>query len=300
MQAFVLAAGLGTRLRPLTDELAKPLVPVGDGPLLDHIVRALRSAGATRVVANAHFRAADVIAYGAAHDVSVAHEIELRGTAGGLTHAASLLEGDSVLLYNGDIYAPKLDLAALVALGVDWPAAIGVLAVRPRARGEGNVGMRDDGTIVRLRRQSFADETRGGEFLGIHLLAPALRRALPESGGLIEDGYLPAMARGAVVRAFCTDVPFFDVGTLEGYAAANAAWLRGRNLASWVHPTASAEGELDGSIIGERAIVSGAGALTRCIVWPGARAVAPLADHVVTKSAIVAVQGSRDSVTLRG
>ena len=82
--AFLLAAGLGTRLRPLTDEIAKPLVPVGDAPLLGHVLAQVRAAGAARVVANAHFRADDVVAFGRANAVDVVVEKELRGTAGGL------------------------------------------------------------------------------------------------------------------------------------------------------------------------------------------------------------------------
>lgn len=296
--AFVLAAGLGTRLRPLTDELAKPLVPVGDTPLLGHVVRSVRAAGFGRVVANAHFRAEDVLAYGRANDVAVAHETELLGTAGGLANAAPLLGDGAVLIYNGDIYAPGLELERLAPRLGD---ALAVLVVRPRPAGEGNVGLRDDGTVVRLRKQSFAPEARGGEFLGIHLVAPAFRALTPAQGGLIEDVYLPAMARGLEVRAFCTDVPFVDVGTPAGYAAANAAWLASRGLGAWAHETARVACILDGSVVGAGAEVSGPSdaALTRCVVWPRARVMAPLADHFVTPRGALAVHAAVGSATLR-
>lgn len=295
MQALVLAAGLGTRLRPLTDELAKPLVPIGDEPLLGHVVRGLKSAGVTRIVANAHHRPADVAAFASANGVAVSEEAELLGTAGGLRRAAQLFGDGDVLVYNGDIYAPTLDVHQL---GASVGAAMGVLFVRPRSKGEGNVGMRADGTVVRLRRESFADEELGGEFLGIHLVSAELRAGLPERGCLVGDGYLPALRRGAQVRAVCTYVPFLDVGTLGSYLAANVEWLKARGVSAYAHPTARVSCALEDSVVGAGADASGEGALVRCVVWPGARATAPLDDCVVTARSVVRVPAS--SGTLPG
>lgn len=285
-QAFVLAAGLGTRLRPLSDERAKPVVPVGDAPLLAQVVAAIRASGAQRVVANAHFRAADVTTVARELGLEVADEPELLGTAGGLSNVAPLLAPGPVLLYNGDIYAPELELGALLdGLGDDFAR----MAVHLRPKGEGNVGIGAEGRIVRLRTTSYGHELAGGDFLGIHVVSAAFRARTPRSGGLIEDVYLPAMADGAVVRAFPTRAPFHDVGTRAGYAAANAAWLTARRLAAWVHPTATvAPGvEVLGSIVGAGASVAGRAALARCVVWPGAKATAPLAGSVVTPTQLV-------------
>lgn len=293
--ALVLAAGLGTRLRPLTEELAKPLVPIGDEPLLGHVVRGLQGAGVTRIVANAHHRAADVVSFAAANGVTVSEEAALLGTAGGLRHAGELLGDGDVLVYNGDIYAPALDVRLLGASAGD---ALGVLLVRPRAKGEGNVGLLGDGAVVRLRRESFADEELGGEFLGIHLVSAELRAGLPEVGCLVGDGYLPALRRGARVRAVCTDVPFTDVGTLEAYLAANVAWLQARGANAFAHPTARVTCALEDSVVGAGGQAGGEGALVRCVVWPGSRAIAPLRDCVVTPRGVVHVAAA--SGTLPG
>ncbi len=284
LSAFVLAAGLGTRLRPLSDERAKPTVPVGDRPLLAHVVAAVRAVGAERVVANAHFRADDVRALAAELGVSVADEPELLGTAGGLANAGALLGDGPVLLYNGDIYAPELDLGGLVGALLGAQDAFAAMAVRPRPRGEGNVGIGEGNRIVRLRTTSFGEEQEGGEFLGIHAVSAAFRALTPKAGGLIEDVYLPAMGRGALVTAFRVGVAFHDVGTLAGYAAANAAWLAVQGLRAWADPTATVDPRvtLDGSLVGAGARVTGSGTLARCVVWPGARAEAPLADTAVT------------------
>jgi mannose-1-phosphate guanylyltransferase len=290
---MVLAAGLGTRLRPLTEKCAKPLVPVGDRPALAHVVDRLRAAGLARIVVNAHHRAADVSAFAerAGDGLVVSAERELLGTAGGVHRAASLLGGGDVLVYNGDILA-EVDLRGLVEAhaargGGEGGAA--TLAVRPLARGHGSVGLDREGRVVRLRDRSFADESSGGEFLGIHVLGEVLRTRLPARGCLVGDVYLPALERGVGLNAFLHAGPFFDIGSVEGYLAANLAWLSGRGLEQWAGPRARiAPGLLlRHAVVGEDATVDGAGSLERCVVWPGARATGPLADAVVAPGYVV-------------
>jgi mannose-1-phosphate guanylyltransferase len=277
---MVLAAGLGTRLRPLTDRCAKPLVPVGDHPALDHVLDRLRAAGATRLVVNAHHALEPMRAFAAARpDVSLSIEDQLLGTAGGIARAASLLGGGDVLVWNGDILA-DIDVGALVASR----GGEATLVVQPLARGEGSVGVDAEGHVVRLRREKFGVEARGGEFLGVHVLGAALRTVLPEQGGLIEDLYVPALARGAKISAVWHEGPWHDIGTIERYVEANVAWLEERGLSSWTGPGARVDAgiALDRSVVGEGARVSGRGTLAGCVVWPGASAEAPLEGVVVT------------------
>ncbi len=278
---MVLSAGLGTRLRPLTDHRAKPLVPVGDRPALAHVLEHLRAAGVPRVVVNAHHLADQVVAFARAQpgDVRVSEEAELLGTAGGIAQARGLLGEGDVLVWNGDILA-EVDVGALVAAH-EAPAT---LVVQPLARGAGAVGLDGQGHVVRLRTERFGDETRGGQFLGIYVLGAALRDRLPSPGGLVEDVLVPALARGEVVRAFEFHGAWHDIGTLDSYREANRAWLAVRGLASWVAPgaTVASSVSLDRSLVGQGAVVEGEGSLARCIVWPGARAVAPMHDRIVT------------------
>src|SRR6185503_7901029 len=108
--AIVLCSGLGTRLRPLTDELAKPLMPVGDRPVLAHIAAALARAGAGSIVANTHHRADDFACKIEHLNVKVhfIYEPNILGTAGGVANAAGALGDGSVVVWNGDILAPEL------------------------------------------------------------------------------------------------------------------------------------------------------------------------------------------------
>jgi len=284
--AMVLAAGLGTRLRPLSDWRAKPAVPVGDAPAMVQVLRALRAAGLARIACNTHHRAADVRSLAEAEGVFVSHEEDLLGTAGGVAGARGFLGPGPVLVYNADILAPGLDLVRLTA-SLRGEA---VLAVRLGPKDSGNVGIDAHGRVVRLRKQSFGVEAQGGEFLGIHVLGAGL--ALPRVGCLVGDVYLPALARGVELSAFPVDTPFFDVGSLEGYAAANDAWLSARGLDAWVAGDAEVgEGvRLERSVVGARARVTGSGVVARCVVWPDAHVMAPLSDAVVTPHGTIALR----------
>src|SRR5580692_7963755 len=138
---MILGAGLGTRLRPLTDELPKPLVPVGDGPAVAEIAARLAAAGLREAVLNAHHLAeafTPARLAGIPLRVEVICEAEILGTAGGVANAAPLLAEGEVVVWNGDILA-GVDVAALL----EAHAALGAeatLCVAPRAAGEGTVG----------------------------------------------------------------------------------------------------------------------------------------------------------------
>src|SRR4051812_19508502 len=110
--AIILCAGFGTRLRPLTDELPKPLVPVGDRSILEHALGTLHGAGVRELVINVHHLAEQFTRtlVEAAPSVRVIVESEIRGTAGGVAGARAHLSSAPVLVWNGDILvAPPLD-----------------------------------------------------------------------------------------------------------------------------------------------------------------------------------------------
>jgi mannose-1-phosphate guanylyltransferase len=279
---MVLAAGLGTRLRPLTDHRAKALVPIGDRPALAHLLDRLRAAGISRFVVNAHHHLDQLRAFARGPGgvgVALSEELELLGTAGGVERAGGLLGAGDVLLWNGDIVA-DVDAAALAAAHGDGAT----LVVQPLARGQGSVGLDEAGRVVRLRQESFGHEARGGHFLGIHVLGAELRARLPGRGGLIEDVYLPALARGVTLRTHFFEGAWYDIGTTASYLDVNMAWLAARGLQRWIGPGARvAEGVvLDQVVVGEGGTVTGQGTVSRCVVWPGATAVAPLEGRVVS------------------
>ncbi len=286
---MVLAAGMGSRLQPLTDILPKALVPVGDRPALAHVLERLATAGLSRIVVNGHHGLEKLQQFLQGHPaVALSAESELLGTAGGVAGAAALLGEGDVVVWNADILA-AIDAAALLAAHVGSPDRAATLVVQRRAPGSGNVGLDAAGRIVRLRRQRVAEEASGADFLGVHVLGGSLRRTLPKHGCLIGDVYIPAMLVGARLHAFESEAPFFEIGSVASYLETNLGWLAAKQLARWIGPDARVEAgvTVEQTVLGAGAKARGLGALERCVVWPGASVEAPLADAVVVPGRIV-------------
>ncbi len=234
---MVLAAGLGTRLRPLTDLLPKPAVPVAGLPLVRFAFARLRAAGARRVVVNAHHLAADMerVAAGSAEAVgvalSVSRESVIAGTGGALREARAFLAGaDAIVLWNGDILF-DVDLAAVVAAHRESRAlATMVLAPMPEGARYATVDV-DQGMAVRR----IAGIGPGGDglvplhFTGVHVLSPALLDHVPDhpfSCDVNRSVYPPLLAAGRV-RAVVAGGYWNDLGTPERYLEANLDLLSG-------------------------------------------------------------------------
>lgn len=280
--AIILAAGLGTRLRPLTDRLPKPLVPVGDEPAIAHIQRWMAAHGVERVVVNTHHLAQAFSGIPLPLPTSIVHEPEILGTAGGVAGMRSRVDASRPLLvWNGDILA-DVDVGALLG-ALREGDAVAAWAVAPRPRGEGTVGLDERGRVVRLRHVRRGEEARGGDFLGVQALSPGLLPGLPRVGCMVGDVLAPALERGARIATIDHAGPWDDIGSIASYLAANSRWLRRRGLDAYVADGATvAEGvTLDQAIVGRGAVVDGRGSLTRCVLWPGAHATAPLTEQVV-------------------
>ncbi|GAB3150399.1 hypothetical protein GCM10027290_37930 [Micromonospora sonneratiae] len=249
--AVVLAAGEGSRLRPLTTHLPKALCPVGNVPLLDRVLArtaALGFAGPDSVAVNACYLGEQVAEHvGGRGHLSV--EPALLGTAGGLANLRDWIDGRGVLVGNADGYLadpqapPGPDIAALLA---DW-----------------------DGRTVRLLGQPIhgPDEPgsfSGHRFAGWSLLPWRWIRDLPVThSDLVRAVWRPAEAAGELTVVSFTGT-YLDTGTPADYLAANLHAAGGGNL---IHPTATVTGTCHQSVVGAGAVVDGT--ITRSVVWPG-------------------------------
>lgn len=285
---MVLAAGLGTRLRPLTDELPKPLVPVGDRPVLAHIAELLHRVGVERLVVNTHHRAdafTPQLLGLLPVPCRVLHEPTILGTAGGVANAREALGEGDVLVCNGDILA-DVDLPRLLAEHRRSGAVATLAVCAPTGAAErGTVGLDRVGRVVRLRQERYGEERSSADFVGIQVVAPELRRRLPPSGCLVGDGYQPALRAGLEVRAVDAAAAWQDIGNLQGYLRANLTWLARHGGPRFVAASAQVAPAVDvrRSLVGSEARVEGTGVLRECVVWPGAVARAPLERAVVTR-----------------
>ncbi len=280
--ALVLAAGFGSRLAPLTDEIAKPLVPIGNRPLLERVLCALHDDGFSSLAVNAHYRADEIAAVvaGLPFAVHVFREDVILGTAGGAKQVAQQLGCRELWIRNGDIHG-RLPTAEL--RGAGEPGL--VLALVPRPVLAGTVGVGRSGQVVRLRGERFGEEVTSGDYMGTARLGPDCLSTLPDTGCLVGDWALPRLRTGTTIGTVYVEAPFIDIGTLDQYLAANLVEVDrlGRSIVA-------GEASIDGhvrvfrSVVGAGARVTGDGAVEECVVLPGAFARAPLRRAIVTPS----------------
>src|SRR5476651_1803313 len=146
--AMVLAAGLGTRMRPLTDTTAKPLLMLGGRTLLDHALDHLADAGVETVAVNTHWRA-DVVAAHLARRASpprtvLLREAHLLETGGGVKAALAVLGPDPFFVVNGDAFWLNGPISALLRLAAEFDDRVdGVLLVQRTSQVHADVGLGD-------------------------------------------------------------------------------------------------------------------------------------------------------------
>ena len=234
-QAFVLAAGFGTRLRPLTEHRPKPLVPVCGVTVLDQALGLCQRHGIGRVVVNAHHLADQILRHCASLrglDIHVqVEQPEILGTGGGLRLAMSRL-ADPLVVLNGDVLCDG-DLTALLASSVlPGTSAAMLLRPSPEVARYGLVAPDTEGRVVRLSSVAVLAGVEPARhdthFTGLHAVRRAALELLPPQGFacVVRSAYRLLVPQGAV-RAVVHGGYWLDVGSPEDYLEANLAVLRG-------------------------------------------------------------------------
>lgn len=212
--AFVLAAGLGTRLRPLTLTTPKPLLPIAGRPMLDHVIAHLRAYGHEEIVVNAFWLADQLVQWASDKPgitVVVEHPLVL-GTGGGLKNAAHLL-AERFVVANGDILS-DIDLGALWA--IDAPA---VMALRPQAAPVHTGVSLVDG-VVRGISRVVGEGDPGLHFTGVHVLRRDVLTLVPAGEQCIIRTAYKALIPEGQVRGVVHTGAWTDIGTLAEYESA--------------------------------------------------------------------------------
>ncbi len=285
---ILLGAGYGTRLKPLTEECPKALVPVGDRPLLAHQIDRLRaSLGNATIVVNTHHFSEQIVAFLHSYDcnVQVIVELTLLGTAGGVRGATNLLGYAPLLVANVDVFS-RPNYPRLMNIAESTGLA---LSIAPRPSGQGTVGIDEGGHIIRIRGEIFGVEVRGGDYRGVAAIGAEVARRLPQSGCLIADFILPLLRSGFEVLSVDEPSPWLDIGNLASYARANFDWLHENALNHWAGSNAhvGTQVDLQESIVGQGASIHGSGVLSRAIIWPMAHLDTPRSDAIVTTRGVV-------------
>jgi mannose-1-phosphate guanylyltransferase len=282
-RALVLAAGRGSRLRPLTEAFPKPLLPVLGRPLVAWTLERLEAAGCQVAALNLHHRDGDIPrALGdrwGSMPLVYSREEELLGTLGALGPLRELFAGqEEVVVVNGDSLC-RWPLRRLLARHRRHrPAATLLLTSRGDLRSFGGGVTVDGKGLLRSLRGAGppADGVRRRVFAGAHVLARELLERIPEgSSDFVSDLYQPLLDEGSPIRTVLTRRGWHDLGTPGRYLTAALArsrrWgigpLGWRSPGARIHPRA----RVRRSVL-ERGAVVGTGArLDRCLLLPGAQ-----------------------------
>ena len=236
MRVMVMAAGKGTRLRPVTDLLPKPMAPVANRPVLYHILRLLKRHGFGEVVLNLHHMPEVITEYlgdGSAVglDVRYSYEPELLGTAGGVKKNEDFLGVDTFLVMSGDALT-DIDLTGLVAAH-RRNGSIATLAVKEVADPSlyGVVVTDDDDRVVGFQEKPSREEARSHLCnCGIYVFEPEILSLIP-AGEFDDFGsrlFPDLLKQHVVFHAHSCDGYWSDVGNLSEFSRGNADALTGK------------------------------------------------------------------------
>jgi mannose-1-phosphate guanylyltransferase len=321
MKAVVLVGGEGTRLRPLTETIPKPLVPLMDRASLDHVLDHLARHGVHEVVLSSPYLEETFRAFIDARRgdpaITWITETEPLGTGGAIVNALEALGGDEPFLaLNGDILT-DLDLTDMVAIHGERGAAVTIALTHVSdARPYGLVPMEDDGR-VREFREKPTDLVPGDVNAGTYVLDPrALHGWTRGVNASIERDIFPALiAGGRPVYGYVSDAYWIDLGTPESYLRAHFDILEGRvafepayaapfmaegaevdvrsHVGRWVVVSAGAvigpDARVDDSVLHHGAVVEAGASVTGSVLGPRSRvgAGAVVVDSVLAEGASV-------------
>lgn len=234
--AIILAAGLGSRLRPLTDHTPKPLVEVGGRPIITYGIELLRQAGIENIVINVHHlaeRVRDSLGDGSRHGVHIHYSVEeeLLDSGGGIRQAANLLEPPvegPIVVLNADVVS-WVPLKQVLAYHREKSADL-TLVLRNDARKHeyGVFGLCEDGRIGRFLGRGEPTKLPEFMFASVQVLSPGLLERMPPGAFSSMRSLYPALFdEGLRFYGWVYEGPWYTADTAEDVAATDAA-LRDR------------------------------------------------------------------------
>jgi NDP-sugar pyrophosphorylase family protein len=262
---MILAAGYGTRLRPITYTMPKPMLPLGGRPLIGRLVDALRAAGVNEVIVNLHHFPDQIRDYLSSQfnlRFHFSHEPQILGTGGGLRKVRSLLERDEdFFLMNGDTYQePRFHDLQRARRERD---AISAMTLRHPPAGDRYTAVWEENGIINGFGRGHGEALM---FSGSHCVSSRIFRYIPDRdvSDLTGDVYAPlTQSRKEKIAAIVDDNPkWFDIGTPQRYLAASRALgpMIGKSVI---------EGNVRDSVVWDGCFIGRGVVLESCIVAHG-------------------------------
>lgn len=227
-KAFILAGGRGTRLKPITDEIPKPLIPVQGKPVLEHCIDLLKKYGITEIIISVGYKADNIKEYfgdGRKFGVSIIYVEEQKplGTAGPLKLAQEFLK-ETFVMCNADelknvdlvdmymLHKENNSLGTIALTTVEDPSSYGV------AKLKGNQ------ILDFIEKPSKEEAPSNLISAGLYILEPEILKYLPEEIGSLERDIFPKLAKEGKLFGYHFEGQWFDTGTLERYEKAINGW----------------------------------------------------------------------------
>ena len=232
MKALIMAAGFGTRLRPLTDRIPKALVPVVNVPVLERNIKYLSEYGIRDIIINAHYHSDRVREFAASFRVpgvslTLNPEKVILGTGGGIANCRAFLENDTFIVINSDILT-NVDLDKVV--GSHMESGDTVTMVLHDCTCFNQIDIAGNNRVKTINKTVAPGRLA---FTGIHVLEPEIFNLLPGEGyaDIISACYNPMLESGKSINAFiASDHYWYDIGTIESYKKASMDFLRFENM----------------------------------------------------------------------
>ena len=293
MKAMILAAGLGTRLGPLTEERPKALMPVVNIPIIARNIEYLKTFGVRNIAVNTHHHYQQILDYldrgrPFGIDIETRVEDEILGTGGGIKNYQDFFDSGSFIVLNSDILA-DIDLA----MAYEHHKKAGNIATLILHNREPFNQIRVDsrGQVIEITHKNDPDMLA---FTGIHIMEPEVLDYIPgKYYSDIIDCYRILIQSGGSIGAYISESHYWhDIGTLEGYISANKELLARRDepfsieSGSYLSSSVILEGW---AVVGKKACLGDRVKIQRSILWDNVTVKdnIRITDSVVTSRMVV-------------
>ena len=288
MKAMILAAGLGTRSRPLTLNTPKAMMPVGNVPIIDRIIEYLKTYGISEIMVNAHHHHEQIVEhlnggrpFGISIDVRV--ETNILGTGGGIKNTEDFWDNAPFIVINSDILTDINLRNAYEAHERSGSLATLILHDQPPFN---QIKIDDQKNITHIAEENLANRLA---FTGIHIIDPKLISHIPENiFSNIKHCYRELIREGNPPKAYISKGhEWRDIGTIESYVLANKKALQGESFLCSPDCRIDSSAVLkDWAVIGSETVLEQGVEVRRSILWEKVKVKegVKVIDSIVTSS----------------
>jgi len=226
-KAMILAAGYGTRLKPLTDTTPKPLLYVGKKPMIHYVLDFLKKNGIEEVIINLHYlgnmireNLGDGKLFGL--KINYTEEKEILGTGGGIKNAEHFLKNETFLVVNTDILV-KIDLEDSLNFHYNKGGIVTLILRHYDTDKYNKITLDRNEKIIDIAGVLLTDTSkyRNGTFAGIHIIEPEIFNYLPQGKSSITDCYIKLIKQGINIFGFFMSSYWRDLGNMSDYLKVN-------------------------------------------------------------------------------